>query len=124
MKQTKADAKARHINNLATLFGLKPEFTADLYKHLQRIERDGHKLAERYCNGDVDSAHVETCTAKLKSNLLATLSYAKQDVVRQLQFNFDPRGYFLKLNDDYMRANKIEIYTDWGGYGIICPEGV
>jgi hypothetical protein len=125
MKQTKAERKAKHINNLATLFGLTPELVATkLFKHLKAIERDGHKLATDYCNGVFDSTQVEERQAKLKSNLLATLKYAKQDVVRAIEFNWDARGYFLKLDDEFVRQNKVAIHTDMGGYGIICPEGI
>ena len=34
--------------------------------------------------------------------------------------NLDPRGYALKIDDQDARA--LDIYKDWGGYGIICPE--
>ena len=38
-------------------------------------------------------------------------------------FNGDPRGYTLKIDDDYMRKNKIyPFYSDWGNYGIIAPS--
>jgi len=35
-------------------------------------------------------------------------------------FNSDPRGYALKIKDDYTRD--ITIYRDWGGYGILAPD--
>jgi hypothetical protein len=36
--------------------------------------------------------------------------------------NHDPRGYALKIKDDYMREYKLLLHQDWGGYGIIAPE--
>lgn len=41
--------------------------------------------------------------------------------------NLDPRGYSLKIDDQWMRANQGKwnddnLTTDWGGYGIIAPE--
>ncbi len=36
--------------------------------------------------------------------------------------NRDPRGYALKINDEWMRANNAKLETDWGGYGLIAPE--
>jgi hypothetical protein len=36
--------------------------------------------------------------------------------------NHDPRGYALKIKDDYVRNNNITIYQDFGGYGILVPE--
>ena len=35
-----------------------------------------------------------------------------------------PEDSFLKIPDEYVRENKLKIETDWGGYGILCPEGV
>jgi len=40
-------------------------------------------------------------------------------------FNRDPRGYALKIQDDYIREIREDgksIHTDMGGYGIIAPE--
>lgn len=121
----KAELRARHLKNLEALFGIKGELLKVCYKSLKDIEHAGHRLAERYCNGEgIDSTNVEEYEEKLKRNLLATLKYARQDVVREIQFNWDPRGHFLKLSDEYVRKNKVQIETDWGGYGIICPEGI
>lgn len=41
--------------------------------------------------------------------------------------NLDPRGYALKIDDEWMRANQGKwgddnLTTDWGGYGLIAPE--
>jgi hypothetical protein len=37
--------------------------------------------------------------------------------------NRDPRGYALKIDDEWMRAHpQFRLHTDWGGYGIIAPE--
>lgn len=123
-KPNKSELIQRHLNNLAEILGIKGELLEVCYKSLKDIEHSGHRLAEKYCNSDIDSTQIEEVEAKLKRNLLSTLQYAKQDVVKNIQFNWDPRGYFLKLNDEYVRKNKVQIETDWGGYGIICPDGV
>jgi len=36
--------------------------------------------------------------------------------------NGDPRGYTLKVKDDYMCEHSIDLPRDWGGYGIIAPD--
>ena len=40
--------------------------------------------------------------------------------------NGDPRGYTLKIKSEDVKtlneAGKINIYQDWGGYGILAPE--
>ena len=37
--------------------------------------------------------------------------------------NRDPRGYALKIDDEWMRARQeVRLATDWGGYGILAPD--
>lgn len=36
--------------------------------------------------------------------------------------NRDPRGYALKIDDEWMRKHDAKLYRDWGGYGIIAPD--
>ncbi len=36
--------------------------------------------------------------------------------------NGDPRGYSLKIDDEWMRAKRPRLHSDWGGYGILAPE--
>lgn len=36
--------------------------------------------------------------------------------------NLDPRGYALKIDDEWMRRKDAKLHTDMGGYGIIAPE--
>jgi hypothetical protein len=121
-QQTISKRRTVHTANLASVLGLSVDLTSDLYRHIKRIETDGHRQAERYCNGDIDSDEQVKIEKKLRANLDATLKYAKSDVVRNIFFNWDPRGHFIKINDDYVRNNKLKIETDWGGYGIVCPD--
>ena len=37
-------------------------------------------------------------------------------------FNNDPRGYALKIDDEFVSKNKLEIHCDWGGNGILAPD--
>lgn len=37
--------------------------------------------------------------------------------------NGDPRGYALKIEDEWLRDRpEVRIHKDWGGYGIIAPD--
>lgn len=36
--------------------------------------------------------------------------------------NCDPRGYALKIPNEYVRGHELDIHKDWGGYGIIAPD--
>lgn len=116
--------KAVHLQNLAAIFGYTLEGVTVLYRHLKINETHGSRLALNYCNGEITEEEFSTGMARLKSNVRATLRDARSEAVGNIIFNSDPRGHFLKLSDEYVRKNKLVIETDWGGYGIICPEGV
>jgi hypothetical protein len=123
-KPTKFKRKAVHLQNLAAVFGYTLEGITFLYRHLKINETHGRKLNEQYCNGEIDADEYESRKERIKKNLLATLRDARSEVVRNIYLNGDPRGYFIKINDSYVRDNKLQIETDWGGYGIVCPEDV
>jgi hypothetical protein len=36
--------------------------------------------------------------------------------------NQDPRGYALKIDDEYMRAHSLDLERDGGEYGILAPD--
>lgn len=36
--------------------------------------------------------------------------------------NRDPRGYALKISDEWMQQHNATLHRDWGGYGIIAPD--
>lgn len=36
--------------------------------------------------------------------------------------NLDPRGYSLKIRDEWVREHDAKIHRDMGGYGIIAPD--
>jgi hypothetical protein len=36
--------------------------------------------------------------------------------------NGDPRGYALKIQDEYVSENSLDIHRDMGGYGILAPD--
>ena len=36
--------------------------------------------------------------------------------------NQDPRGYALKIDDEYMRAHGLDLHRDMGGFGILAPD--
>ena len=39
-----------------------------------------------------------------------------------IKINTDPRGYALKIEDSYVKEQKLDIHRDWGGYGILAPD--
>jgi hypothetical protein len=77
-------------------------------------------MAENYCNGIIDEEFNDRQEGSIMKSLDKVLNYTKQGI--PVIFNGDPRGYALKIEDDYVREHNLEIHRDWGGYGIIAPE--
>jgi len=93
-----------------------------LAKKLHSLEVKAHKLAEDYCNGEngvTTDNWDEKCEPILK-NVDKILNYTRKGI--PVFVNGDARGYALKIDDEYVRANNIKIHKDWGGYGIIAPD--
>jgi hypothetical protein len=122
----------KHGNDLNRIFntGLN---AITLCKKLRRLEAQAHKLAIDYCNGDngITSQNWDDKIAPIMNKVYAVLNNGKYNDDRPHQkrvpifLNSDARGYALKINDSYVRLlNKAgkDIYKDWGGYGIICPD--
>lgn len=91
-----------------------------LSKKLHSLEIKAHFQAERYCNGDVEGDDMEIYAAQILDKVNNILNFRKSEI--PVIYNQDPRGYALKIDDEYTRAHHLVIYKDWGGYGIIAPE--
>lgn len=115
---------AEHGENLRKISGLPA--SADMLsicKKLFTLENKGNRLMVDYCNGLVDTDTVDYAADKLYNSVLAILKISHlSPIAKSIQINRDPRGYTLKIFDDYMRENNIKLYRDFGGYGIIAPD--
>jgi hypothetical protein len=131
-KQTMHQQIEQHGNNLNAIFNTGLD-AVNLCKKLRRLENEAHKLATDYCNGDngIDSENWEDKITPVMHKVYSLLNNGKYNDDRPHQkkvpifLNGDARGYALKINGSYVKllqtAGK-NIYTDWGGYGIICPD--
>lgn len=87
-----------------------------LCKSLHRIEVKAHRYAEQLCNGpEISEKDQEKIEARLLKRVNEILGAGPAVFI-----NTDPRGYALKIETE--AAKTLDIYKDWGGYGIICPE--
>ena len=88
-----------------------------LCKKLRILEGKQQRANENLCNlPDYQSVFDKQCerTEKAVVKLLG-------DVV-PVYINADPRGYALKIDDKIVRDRKLDVYKDWGGYGILAPD--
>lgn len=112
-----------HGKNLKRVFNLDSSIDEiKLCKALFRIENKAHRIAEDFCNGIVcNEDQQEKIVDEILNKVDKILNFKNQNI--PVFFNGDCRGFALKIDDDYMRKNKIyPFYSDWGGFGIIAPS--
>lgn len=91
-----------------------------LCKKLRRLESMASRSATNLCNvTDYQESH-DLNMFVIEEKLDALLQYRAAGV--PVETNGDPRGYALKIDDAYVRANRLDIHTDFGGYGILAPD--
>jgi hypothetical protein len=110
-----------HGENLNRIFGLN-EDPIKLAKKLHSLEVKAHKLATDYCNGEnnVTTENWEDLTDAILVKLDKIINYT--DKGYPIFVNGDARGYALKIDSECVKDEQLDIYKDWGGYGILAPE--
>lgn len=101
-----------------------------LCKKLRQIEAAGIAIGVRLCNGpNMSEQEQDNKTSAVMARLGELLQFQAAGV--PVFLNLDPRGYALKIEDEWMRANMrdgerghaiAKLHHDWGGYGIIAPD--
>ena len=95
-----------------------------LCRSLRRIESKAHKLMTDQCNGETKATEEEQARQEQEflNSVDELLNFRKQNI--PVFLNGDPRGYTIKVEDDYVKKvrDKTNLYSDMGGFGIICPE--
>jgi hypothetical protein len=112
-----------HGKDLKRVFNLDSSIDEiKLCKALFRIENKAHSIAEDFCNGiECTEEEQEKIIDEILNKVDKLLNFKSQNI--PVFFNGDARGFTLKIDDEYMRKNKIySFYSDWGGFGIIAPS--
>ena len=108
----------KHGENLKVIFKLSNVIDpVKLSKQLFRLENKAHRLAEDDYNGLDVSAEVE----KVIKSVCKVLNLKNINDFK-IFWNNDPRGYALKIDDEFVFKNKLQIHRDWGGNGILAPD--
>ena len=122
----------QHGENLLAIFPRAIERDpVKLCKKLRRLESLGNAHALRLCNGPEYASEHDAWAVKerILTKVQILLGYATGEV--KVFINQDPRGYALKIDDAWIRANmkRMDIgralgalHHDWGGYGILAPD--
>ena len=106
----------KHGEQLNAIFKT-PYDPIELCKKLRRIEAKQRHAGVYYCNGVIN----EYTFDKVKTDSLKKLGKLLGNEI-PVYINGDPRGYALKIDDSIVRERKLDIMTDWGGYGILAPD--
>ncbi len=110
-----------HGQNLNDIFNTL-QCNVELCKKLRQYERKATKLTTQACNGDIPTDYnYETRLKCILNNVNQLLCNVQRKHV-PIFINTDPRGYALKIEDEYVRENNLKIDKDLGGYGIIAPD--
>ena len=104
-----------HINNINNIFNTNID--EHDFNDLLELEEHAHRKAEEFCDYYTEES-LEAEEEYILNRLFEILNINNH---KSVFWNRDPRGYSLKIDDSYIRDNKLDIWRDWGGYGIIAP---
>ena len=108
----------KHGENLKKAFNLPSDTDpVKLCKKLFSLETKAHRLAEQYCNDDIEMEQWEAETDKILNAVNKILDYKNKGI--SVFANADARGYTLKIKP---QDTPSYLFKDWGGFGIIAPD--
>lgn len=109
----------RHGENLNAIFktGLDPVI---LCKKLRRLENTAHKMTLDWCNGEINDEISNKEEVKILNSVDKLLHFRQQNI--PVTLNMDARGYALVIPERYMYKNKIKLFTNMGGVGVLAPD--
>jgi len=108
---------AEHINDINKLFDAR--LNRDGFDFLLQLEEVAHNKCEQWCDHGYSDQEREDYEKYIIGLICDVLDIEGHE---SIIFNGDPRGFTLKIDDDYVRENKSNIYRDMGGYGIFAPD--
>lgn len=119
-KQIMAENILKHGTNLRRIFNLDVD-AVTLCKKLRRLEMEAGKVTLAMCNdSNLDTDDADAQLERILARVDALINFTRAGV--PVFINRDPRGYALKIKDEYVRAHCLDIHRDWGGYGILAPD--
>lgn len=115
-------AITKHGNALLSIFPNATERDpVALCKKLRRVENTMARVTLAHCNVGLSEEEQDRAEADALNRLDKILGWRVAGV--PVFVNWDPRGYALKIRDEWIRDNHDKpVICDWGGYGIIAPE--
>jgi hypothetical protein len=110
-----------HGEKLKVIFRLPEDHDPiKLCKWLRQLEKAASSSAEALCNGEIDQEVWGSRVRLYLDRLDDCLGFRVKNI--PVIINGDPRGYALKISDNYMKGNPHNLFRDMGGYGILAPD--
>jgi hypothetical protein len=121
MTTRQREAIERHGRQLLAIFPNATERDpVKLCRQLRKIQGGADLSIIRHCNYGLTEESQDQAEQRALDALDRVLAWRAAGV--PVFVNWDPRGYALKIRDEWVRAQGADIARDWGGYGIIAPE--
>lgn len=144
MKLNKRERKAQQLlahyatcERLAEYLGASNPDGKKISVALLKLEREAHKIATAYCNGEDAPYSLAGVAGVFRNNsedgweaFTGLAQVTVVDILGKIPPGFfvngDARGYALKIDNDTPAGkaliDAVKLHTDWGGYGILSPE--
>lgn len=117
-KERMNEDNRRHGVNLCALFQLD-EDPVKLAKKLLKLELQARDLTTKENNGDIS---LETCdveTELILDKVDKITGFRAKGIPVFIQG--DSRGSTLQIDDEYIRKNRVTLWTNMGGCGVLAP---
>lgn len=113
-----------HGTILINAFKCVDEDPIRLCRALRRLENKASEISLRCCNEGTQPGD-EKKLQEILEKVIVLLNPTGLDI--PIFINTDPRGYALKIDEEFMRKCDKDITfqripRDWGGYGLIAPD--
>lgn len=108
----------QHGENLNALFGLSEDPVA-LCKKLHRLETQARNLSVQENNGEIDLSTWIRETNIILDKVDKITGFREKGIPVFAQG--DGRGNALQIDDAYLWKNRVRIYINMGGCGILAP---
>ena len=113
-----------HFSNIQKLApnGLYTNDEKKFMRRIRTLENRFSRYSVAFCNGNIEQEEFDAIYDRITEQVERAFNGTLPD---GFFINTDPRGFALKLRDTtarQLRQNGINIYTDFGGYGILSPE--
>ncbi len=109
----------KHGRQLLAIFpNAQEQDPVKICKKLRRFEQQANQAAIDLCNIPNYQDKAEAIWAGVAAHVHNLLGHGGAPI----EINRDPRGWALKISDEWMRKHDTRLYKDMGGYGILAPE--